>query len=79
MSSAKKEFRCSVPECDDNWIEVCQRLERVVEETREAHVGYLDSAALAALAHDQNVGRFEIAMEDPVGVQIVDAVEYLIE
>lgn len=58
VAGAEEELGRAVPEGDDDGVEVGQRLQRRVEEAGEAHVGDLDAAALRALAHHQNVGRF---------------------
>ena len=37
----------------------------------------LDHALLGPFSHDENVGRLEISMQHPVGVEIVDSIERL--
>jgi hypothetical protein len=58
MSGAEQKFRGTVPKGDDDWVEICQRFERRVEETGKPHVGDLDAATLLSFSHHQNVGRF---------------------
>ena len=45
---------------------------------REAHeVGDLDSALLLPVAHDEDVARLEVAVDDPVCVQVLEPIEHL--
>lgn len=37
---SKEKLRSSVPECDDNWIQFCKRLQRSIEKTGKSHVSW---------------------------------------
>ena len=92
MSSAEKEFRRSIPDRDDDLRESDQRnlqelhletdLVRCVErlqwlliQPRESEITNLDLSGRS----DEDVGGFEIAMNNPIVVEIGDSVEQLPE
>ena len=79
MSGPEQQLRSSVPECDHHGVQVCQRFERRIEEASEAHVCYLDPASLWALTHHQDVGRLQVSVKNPVGVEVVNTIKDLIE
>ena len=58
VAGSEKQFWRSVPESDDDRIEICQRFEWGIEESGESHVCDLHTTAFHALSHHQNVGRF---------------------
>jgi hypothetical protein len=45
MSRTQQQLGRTVPERDDDRIEIGQWFERIVEQTRKAHVGYFDTAS----------------------------------
>ena len=45
VSRTQQQFGRTVPERDDDRIEIGQWFERIVEQTRETHVGYFDTAS----------------------------------
>ena len=79
MSGSEQQLRSSVPECDHHGVQVSQRFERRIEEASKAHVCYLDPASLWALTHHQDVGRLQVSVKNPVGVEVVNTVQDLIE
>ena len=78
VPGAEQQLGGAVPEGDHHGVQVRQRLQRGVEEPREAHVRDLDAAPLVALAHHEDVGGFQVPVKNPVGVKIVNAVKDLV-
>ena len=61
----------AVPDGHHNAV-LGQRLERLLEAPRQAEVGDLDLAHLCARPHDQDVGRLQVPVDDPVAVQVAE-------
>ena len=70
----EQELGCAVPDGDDDFVPSEERLERLVRQASETQVSDLDDAARG----DENVGRFEIAVDDVGIVEVEKAVEELV-
>ena len=79
MPGPQQQLRSPVPEGHHHRVQVSQRLQGRIEQSSKAHVCYLDPAPLRTLPHHQDVGRLQVSVENPVGVQVVDTVQDLIE
>lgn len=75
MSASEEEFRGSVPYCDDDFVAGEERVEGFVEEAGETEVADADGAT----GRYENVGWFEVAVEDPICVEVEEAVQELEE
>ena len=61
----EQQFRCPVPQRHYNWGELFGTW---TESTRQAEIGNLDNAAVA----QKEVAGFEVAVDDPVAVEVSD-------
>lgn len=82
MFGAEQELGGSVPDGDDNGVDVGEGSERGLEEAGEAEVCNFDAATLVGGfvgAGDEDVGGLKVAVDNPVLVEVVHAVEDLPE
>jgi hypothetical protein len=79
VPGTKQQLWRSIPESDDDRIEISKRFQRRVEQSGEPHVGNLHPSSLVSLAHDEDIRWLQISVEDPVLVKIVDPIEDLVE
>lgn len=73
VSATEEEFRGAVPDCDDDFIAGEEGLEGLPEEAGEAEISNFDFTR----AGDHDVSGFEVAVENPVLVEVGDPVEEL--
>lgn len=73
MVRAEDQLGCSVPYCHNNLIAAEERVQWFVEAAGQAQVANLDLSA----GRDHDVGGLEITVQNPVGVQVLAAVEEL--
>jgi hypothetical protein len=76
MLAAEEELWGSVPDGDYNAI-FTQGSQWRLEDAGKAEVTDFHHPLLLAFAHDENVGGFEVTVDDPVAVKVVQAVEDL--
>lgn len=74
MFSAHKQFWCTVPDRHDDLVSSKEWLERLIYKTRESEVTYFHDAS----TRDENVGWFQVTMQDVRGVQVYETVEELV-
>lgn len=75
MPRAEQQLGTPIPDRDDDFIAVPQRLQRRLVHAREAEIANLDDAA----GIDEDVGRFQVPMDDAVCVQVGRAEEELMQ
>ena len=73
MAAPQQELGGPVPDRHDDFIARVEGVERGAEEAGEAEIADADRAR----GGEHDVGGFEIAVEDPVAVEVVQAVEEL--
>mmetsp|Transcript_16103 Transcript_16103/g.41343 ORF Transcript_16103/g.41343 Transcript_16103/m.41343 type:complete len:204 (-) Transcript_16103:795-1406(-) len=76
VPSTKKNFDGAVPDGDYGSV-IVQTTQGLLVDASQAKVADLHTALFSAFSHDENVGRLEIPMHDPIAVQIVYTIEQL--
>lgn len=75
MSPSEQQLWTSVPDRHDDFVPLPERLQRVPTDSGETEISDFDDSSRG----DEDVGWFEISMEDVVGVQVEDPVDQLVE
>lgn len=73
VARPEQQFRRAVPDGHDDLVARVQRVQRLVEHAREAQVADFDLAR----RRDHDVGGLEVAVQHPLRVQVLAAVEQL--
>lgn len=79
MSSAEKQFWGTIPEGDYDRIQVSQRFQRCIEESSKSHISDFYSSSFNSFAHHENIRRFQIPVQHPIGVKVMYAIQNLIQ
>ena len=75
MPGAEEEVGAAIPYRHDNFVAGVEGGEGIVEQAGEAEIANADGAGRG----DHYVGGFEVAVHDPVAVEVEEAVEELEE